>query len=94
MTDSRDMSNLLGRAGFTLLTVDLDEVKVMYPSMWELMEDLQAMGESNAVIGRCVLLSSIPEQATKFHAHRRNYSHRDTLAAASAIYRGKYHHSM
>lgn len=46
------MSNLLGRAGFTLLTVDIDEVKVAYPSMWELMEDLKDMGESNAVIGR------------------------------------------
>ncbi len=50
--DSRDMSNLLGRAGFTLLTVDVDEVKVAYPSMWELLEDLQDMGESNAVVGR------------------------------------------
>ncbi|THG97486.1 hypothetical protein EW026_g4531 [Hermanssonia centrifuga] len=69
MTDSRDMSNLLGRAGFTLLTVDVDEVKVNYPSMWELMEDLQSMGESNAVLGR------------------RSFIHRDTLAAASAIYK-------
>ncbi|EPT00792.1 hypothetical protein FOMPIDRAFT_1162498 [Fomitopsis schrenkii] len=69
MTDSRDMSNLLGRAGFTLLTVDVDEVKVAYPSMWELMDDLRDMGEDNAVIGR------------------RNYIHRDTLAAASAIYK-------
>lgn len=46
------MSNLLGRAGFTLLTVDVDEVKVAYPSMWELLEDLQDMGESNAVVNR------------------------------------------
>ncbi|KAI0784858.1 S-adenosyl-L-methionine-dependent methyltransferase [Abortiporus biennis] len=69
MTDSRDMSNLLGRAGFTLLTVDVDEVKVNYPSMWELVEDLRDMGESNAVIGR------------------RHTIHRDTLAAASAIYK-------
>ncbi|KAI0089255.1 S-adenosyl-L-methionine-dependent methyltransferase [Irpex rosettiformis] len=69
MTDSRDMSNLLGRAGFTLLTVDVDEVKVNYPSMWELMDDLRDMGESNAVIGR------------------RHILHRDTLAAASAIYK-------
>ena len=52
--DTRDISNLLGRAGFTLLTVDTDEVKVGYPSMWELIEDLQDMGESNAVIGRFV----------------------------------------
>ena len=35
-----------------MLTVDIDEVKVNYPGMWELMEDLQDMGESNAVIGR------------------------------------------
>jgi len=69
MTDSRDMSNLMGRAGFTLLTVDVDEVKVTYPSMWELMDDLRDMGESNALIGR------------------RPSIHRDTLLAASAIYK-------
>ena len=46
------MSNLMGRAGFNLLTIDVDEVKVTYPSMWELLEDLQDMGESNAVLGR------------------------------------------
>jgi len=56
------------------LTVDVDEVKVAYPSMWELMDDLRDMGESNAVIGR------------------RNYIHRDTLAAASAIYKELHGH--
>lgn len=45
----------MGRAGFTLLTVDVDEVKAGYPSMWELLDDLRDMGESNAVVGRCVL---------------------------------------
>ncbi|KAF9031826.1 S-adenosyl-L-methionine-dependent methyltransferase [Hymenopellis radicata] len=69
MTDTRDISNLLGRAGFHLLTVDLDEIQVQYPSMWELMDDLKDMGESNAVIGR------------------RPFIHRDTLAAASAVYK-------
>ena len=49
------MSNLMGRAGFTLLTVDVDEVKVNYPTMWALLEDLRDMGESNAVLGRYVL---------------------------------------
>ncbi|KAH7343878.1 S-adenosyl-L-methionine-dependent methyltransferase [Rhizoctonia solani] len=52
MTDTRDVSNLLGRAGFTLLTVDTDDVKVSYPSIWELMEDLRDMGESNAIVSR------------------------------------------
>ncbi|KAH8791820.1 S-adenosyl-L-methionine-dependent methyltransferase, partial [Flagelloscypha sp. PMI_526] len=72
MTDTRDVSNLLGRAGFTLLTVDIDEVKVNYPSMWELVEDLRDMGESNAILGR------------------RPFLHRDTLAAASAIYKAMH----
>jgi NADH dehydrogenase [ubiquinone] 1 alpha subcomplex assembly factor 5 len=52
MTNTSDISNLLGRAGLTLLTVDLDEVKVGYPSMFELIEDLRDMGESNAIVGR------------------------------------------
>jgi len=69
MTDTKDISNLLGRAGFTLLTIDTDEVRVGYPSLWELIEDLRDMGEGNAVLGR------------------RHFMHRDTLAAASAIYR-------
>ncbi|KAG8822216.1 hypothetical protein FRC17_009618 [Serendipita sp. 399] len=51
MTDTRDVTNLLGRAGFTLLTVDIEDITVTYPSMFELLEDLQDMGEGNAVIG-------------------------------------------
>jgi len=50
------MSNLLGRAGFRLMTVDVDEVKVMYPNIWELVSDLRDMGENNAAVGRCVTL--------------------------------------
>ncbi|KAI0040429.1 S-adenosyl-L-methionine-dependent methyltransferase [Auriscalpium vulgare] len=52
MANPRDMSNLMSRAGFTLLTVDVDEVRIGYPSMWELLDDLRDMGESNAIIGR------------------------------------------
>ncbi|KAJ6515438.1 S-adenosyl-L-methionine-dependent methyltransferase [Mycena sanguinolenta] len=51
MTQTRDISNLMGRAGFSLLTVDVDEVKVAYPDMWALMDDLRAMGEGNAILG-------------------------------------------
>lgn len=50
--DSSDISRLLSRAGFTLTTVDVDEIQVNYPSAFELMEDLKAMGESNAVLSR------------------------------------------
>ena len=88
--DTRDISNLLGRAGFTLLTVDIDEVKVGYPSMWELMDDLKHMGEGNAVIGRLDVhgfLGGI-SQHTFALSNSRPFIHRKTLAAASAIYRG------
>ncbi|PWZ01287.1 hypothetical protein BCV70DRAFT_222893 [Testicularia cyperi] len=52
MADTRDMASLLSRAGFTIPTVDVDEVTIGYPSMYELMHDLRDMGESNAVINR------------------------------------------
>ncbi|XP_066243216.1 arginine-hydroxylase NDUFAF5, mitochondrial isoform X1 [Saccopteryx leptura] len=51
-----DLGNLLGRAGFNTLTVDTDEIQVNYPGMFELMEDLQGMGESNCAWNRKALL--------------------------------------
>lgn len=61
-SDTKDISNLLSRAGFTLLTVDTDELRVGYPSMWELIEDLKDMGEGNAILGRSVSsLVSFPD---------------------------------
>ena len=71
----------------------MDEVKVAYPSMYELMDDLRNMGEGNAIIDRfvpntqevppAVLLIQFP-----ILYDRRQTIHRDTLAAASAIYKG------
>ena len=52
LADVRDVGGLLQRAGFQLLTVDVDDIVVDYPDMFALMRDLQAMGESNAVAGR------------------------------------------
>lgn len=52
MTDTRDCASLLNRAGFAIPTVDVDEVAVSYPSIYELIHDLRDMGESNAVINR------------------------------------------
>lgn len=48
MTDSASLSNLISRAGFAMPTIDVDEITINYPSIVELMEDLRAMGESNA----------------------------------------------
>ncbi|KAI8057631.1 hypothetical protein BDF22DRAFT_661740 [Syncephalis plumigaleata] len=38
--------------GFTMTTVDVDEIVVNYPTPFHLMADLRAMGESNAVLAR------------------------------------------
>lgn len=52
LADVRDVGGLLQRAGFKMLTVDVDDIIVDYPDTFALMTDLQAMGESNAVLGR------------------------------------------
>lgn len=44
----RDVGSLLNRAGFTMLTIDTDEISVGYPSIFELMHDLKGMAENNA----------------------------------------------
>ncbi|KAF1919060.1 S-adenosyl-L-methionine-dependent methyltransferase [Ampelomyces quisqualis] len=52
LADVRDVGGLLQKAGFNLLTVDVDDIVVDYPDCFSLMKDLQAMGESNAVLAR------------------------------------------
>lgn len=56
MVESRDVSSLLSRAGFALQTVDIDELKVCYPSIFELVQDLRDMGEGNAAVFRAAYL--------------------------------------
>lgn len=87
MLGTRDVSNLLGRAGFTLLTVDVDDVVVSYPSIFELLEDLKNMGEGNAIIGRYVFDPLLLILTDRYFS--RNFLHRDTLLAASAAYQGE-----
>ncbi|KAI3648003.1 hypothetical protein MP228_008224 [Amoeboaphelidium protococcarum] len=52
MMKSSDLAGLLGHSGanFQVVTVDVDELTILYPDVFELMRDLQAMGESNASI--------------------------------------------
>ncbi|KAK5632604.1 hypothetical protein RRF57_008318 [Xylaria bambusicola] len=52
LADVRDVGGLLGKAGFKMLTVDVEDIIVDYPDSFALMTDLQAMGENNAVLGR------------------------------------------
>lgn len=50
LADVRDIGGLLGKAGFKLLTVDVDDIVVEYPDTFALMQDLGAMGEGNAIL--------------------------------------------
>ena len=52
LADVRDVGGLLQKAGFKMLTVDVDDIIVDYPDSFALMQDLQAMAESNVVLGR------------------------------------------
>mmetsp|Transcript_3905 Transcript_3905/g.4329 ORF Transcript_3905/g.4329 Transcript_3905/m.4329 type:complete len:418 (+) Transcript_3905:102-1355(+) len=47
-----DVGSLLQNAGFALPTIDIDTVKISYPSAPVLMEHLQRMGEGNASLRR------------------------------------------
>ncbi|CAG9765292.1 unnamed protein product [Ceutorhynchus assimilis] len=55
-TEVRDIGSLLTNAGFTMLTIDTDEIVVNYPSVFELMWDLKGMAESNAALNRSIHL--------------------------------------
>lgn len=70
--EASDIGSLLTRAGFSMITIDADEIQVAYPTMFELMFDLQGMGESNA------------------SWNRKSHISRETLLAASAIYKEMY----
>ena len=49
---AQDMGSLLSRSGYTMLTIDTDEIKVNYPTIFELMDDLKGMAENNALVQR------------------------------------------
>ena len=44
----QDLGNLLNRTGFTMLTIDSDEMIVGFPTVFQLMRDLKGMAENNA----------------------------------------------
>ncbi|KAL4810505.1 S-adenosyl-L-methionine-dependent methyltransferase [Aspergillus unguis] len=52
LADVRDVGGLLNKAGFKMLTVDVEDIVVEYPDTFALMADLQAMGENNAIVQR------------------------------------------
>ena len=51
-TDVRDAGALLQRAGFALPVADVETLTVRYDTMFGLMQDLRAMGATNALVDR------------------------------------------
>ena len=52
MSDVRDIGNLLTRANFKLLTIDVEDIIVAYPDVASLLIDLRASGDSAAHVNR------------------------------------------
>ncbi|CAI8006988.1 Arginine-hydroxylase NDUFAF5, mitochondrial [Geodia barretti] len=48
-----DIGSLLNRAGFTITTIDTDEIQVNYPSMYEVIQDLK--GDNNSHLTSLVI---------------------------------------
>nr|CUU99500.1 hypothetical transcript [Hymenolepis microstoma] len=55
--ESARFGELLKECGYTLISLDVDELVIHYPSMFELMDDLRGMGESNAALNRPIRLN-------------------------------------
>jgi NADH dehydrogenase [ubiquinone] 1 alpha subcomplex assembly factor 5 len=45
----RDCAHLMQRAGFTLPVADVEEIRLLYANPFELLSDLRAAGEANAI---------------------------------------------
>lgn len=70
--DVRDAGGLLQRAGFTLPVADVEHVTVRYPSLFELIADLRAMGTTNVLAER----SRKPARETLFVRTAQIYAER------------------
>ncbi|OQV21409.1 NADH dehydrogenase [ubiquinone] 1 alpha subcomplex assembly factor 5 [Hypsibius exemplaris] len=81
-TSIRDLGNLMNRAGFNLLTLDVDELVISYPTIFELMWDLKGMGENNAAWSRKLHLHRDSMLAAA-SIYRENYGHKDGSVPAT-----------
>ncbi|KAG2467176.1 NDUF5 hydroxylase, partial [Polypterus senegalus] len=92
-----DLGNLLGLAGFKMLTVDIDEIEVHYPDMFQVIKDLQGRFCWFAIVHAAYCTHSV-HSAFSFLGmgesncawNRKPMLHRDTMLAAAAIYKAMY----
>ncbi|MCX7558280.1 methyltransferase domain-containing protein [Sulfitobacter sp. F26204] len=74
MGDLRDMGGLLQRAGFALPVADSLTYNVQYQDTWDLMRDLRAMGETNALTGRLRRPTRRAVLETAAHLYQENFA--------------------
>ncbi|KAK9917381.1 hypothetical protein WJX75_003779 [Coccomyxa subellipsoidea] len=78
----RDAGNLLTRAGFSIPSVDTDEITVQYNGIDDLYHHLRGMGESNAVhIRRPLMRQATAKRAAEIYAER--FMNQDGLLPAT-----------
>ena len=87
-----DVGSLMQNAGFSLPTIDVDTVKISYPSAPVLMEHLQRMGEGNASLrrrehtGRDIFLAASCIYDEMYPVEAEGEEHRDIEATAQVIF--------
>jgi SAM-dependent methyltransferase len=72
--DAVDAASLLQRAGFALPVTDVDRVTVRYSHPLQLMADLRAMGETNALVDRARQPLSRPVLARAFEIYAERFA--------------------
>jgi SAM-dependent methyltransferase len=81
--DTLDGAALLQRAGFALPVADLDRVTVRYRNALELIRDVRAMGESNALTDRARLPLTRPILARAAEIYQQRFSESDGRVRAT-----------
>lgn len=87
-TEVRDIGSLLSNAGFSMLTIDTDEIVVNYPSIFELMWDLK--GEQPAKLGKTLQTWVAGMAESNAALNRSLHLQRDVQFASAAIYQQLY----
>lgn len=81
MAEIRDLGGLLQRAGFALPVADSDQIATSYESVFHLMRDLRAMGETNVLIDRMPHFTRRAVMLDTEHRYRAAFAQGDRLIA-------------
>lgn len=81
--DTKQMGELLQRAGFALPVVDSEIIRVSYQTMFNLMADLRGMGEANTLVARTKNFTPPGFFTKAAEYYQRSFAEDDTRVTAS-----------